>query len=233
MLQLSPHVELTVSGADDVKRRTGAKTMKAIRVVSRIVTGLYILSFVCLVLIAGAFRVRAAEKPPRAQMFDNITVIGSPLVLSTPAEVDAAEAHLDIRFPTGYRDYVTKFGEGVLGGSYIRIYPPHRILGGSNNLLQWRQRISAYWFWDLGRDVLTKEEALQSVIIGDTLGGDELIVHPSNPERVLVLPRNRDEIYVAGDGLPEAMEWLCGSGALTEAFDERNFEPFDTRRAAE
>src|SRR5262245_40085049 len=65
----------------------------------------------------------------RAQMFENITVIGSPLVLSTPVEVDAAEARLGIRFPTGYREYVTKFGEGVLGGSYIRIYPPHRILG--------------------------------------------------------------------------------------------------------
>jgi hypothetical protein len=170
----------------------------------------------------------------RAQMFENITVIGSPLVLSTPAEVDAAEVHLGIRFPTGYREYVTKFGEGVLGGSYIRIYPPRRILGGtSNNLLQWRQRISEYWFWDLGRDVLTKEEALQSVKIGDTLDGDELIVHPSNPERVFVLPRNRHEIYVAGEGLPEAIEWLCSSGTLTEAFDERNFEPFDTRRVAE
>jgi len=170
----------------------------------------------------------------RAQMFENITVIGSPLVLSTPAEVDAAEAHLGMRFPTGYREYVTKFGEGVLGGSYIRIYPPHRILGGtSNNLLQWRQRISDYWFWDLGRDVLTKEEALQSVIIGDSLDGDELIVHPSNPERVFVLPRNRHEIYVAGDGLPGAIEWLCSSGTLTEAFDERNFEPFNTRRPAE
>ena len=119
-------------------------------------------------------------------------------------------------------------------GSYIRIYPPHRILGRtSNNLLRWRQRISEYWFWDLGRDVLTKQEALQFVKIGDTLDGDELIVHPSNPERVFVLPRNRHEIYVAGDGLPEAIEWLCSSGTLTEAFDERNFEPFDSRRAAE
>src|SRR5215510_2865555 len=52
----------------------------------------------------------------RAQLFENITVIGSPLVLSTPAEVDTAQAHLGIRFPTGYREYVTKLGEGVLGG---------------------------------------------------------------------------------------------------------------------
>src|SRR5262245_16347730 len=138
-------------------------------------------------------------------MFENITVIGSPLVLSTPTEVDAAEAHLGIRFPTGYREYVTKFGEGVLGGSYIRIYPPHRILSGPNNLIEWRGRIDAYWFWDTGQDVLTKEMVLESVIIGDTLEGDELIVHPSNPERVFVLPRHSSGIYVAGDGLPEAM----------------------------
>lgn len=162
-------------------------------------------------------------------MFDNITVVGEPLVLSPPAEVDAAENQLGIRFPTGYREYVTRFGEGVLGGTYLRIYPPCRILSGSNNVAEWRQRIAEYWFWDDGRDVLTREQVLESVIIGDTLDGDELVVHPSNPERVYVLPRDSENILVAGDGLPAAIEWLCGSGTLTEAFAERNFEPFDTR----
>ena len=164
-------------------------------------------------------------------MFDNVTVVGGPLILSPPAEVDAAEAQLGIRFPAGYREYVTRLGEGVLGGFYIRIYPPRRILTGSNNLTEWRQRIDEYWFWDDGRDVLTKAQALQSVIIGDTLDGDELIVHPSNPERVYVLPRHSEDIHIAGDGLPAAIEWLCGSGTLTEAFPERNFEPFDSRSA--
>ena len=162
-------------------------------------------------------------------MFENVTVVGGPLVLSPPAEVDAAEARLGIRFPTGYREYVTRFGEGVLGGSYVRIYPPRRILSGENNLAEWRRRIGQYWFWDEGRDVLTKEQALGSVIIGDTADGDELIVHPGNPERVYVLPGESESIYVAGDGLPAAIEWLCGSGTLTEAFSERNFEPFDSR----
>jgi hypothetical protein len=134
-------------------------------------------------------------------VFDNITVVGGPLVVSSPAEVDAAEAKLGIRFPTGYREYVTRFGVGVLGGCYIRIYPPHRILSGTNNLDEWRQRIDEYWFWDDGREVLTKEKALRSVIIGDTLDGDELIVHPSNPERIYVLPRHSEQIYVAGHGL--------------------------------
>lgn len=159
-------------------------------------------------------------------MFESITVVGGPLVLSNAAEVDAAEAQLGIRFPSGYREYVTKFGEGVLGGVYIRIYPPRRIL---KDLLKWRERIDEYWFWDAGRDVFTKELALQSVIIGDTLDGDELIVHPTSPERVLVLPRYGNNIHVAGSGLQEAIEWLCSSGVLTDAFDARNFEPFDSR----
>jgi hypothetical protein len=162
-------------------------------------------------------------------VFDNVTVVGRPLILSPPAEVDAAEAQLGIRFPTGYREFVTRFGEGVLGGSYVRIYPPRRILSGENCLAEWRQRIAAYWFWDGGRDVLTKQQALESVIIGDTADGDELIVHPDNPERVYVLPRDSDDIHVAGDGLPAAIEWLCGSGTLTQPFTERNFEPFDSR----
>ena len=162
-------------------------------------------------------------------MFENVKVVGGTLALSPAAEVDGAEAQLGIRFPTGYREYVTRFGEGVLGGSYLRIYPPRRILTGENNLADWRQRIDEYWFWDDGKDVLTKPQALESVIIGDTLDGDELIVHPSNPERVYVLPRNSDGIFVAGEGLPAVIEWLCGSGTLTEAFSERNFEPYDSR----
>jgi hypothetical protein len=80
-----------------------------------------------------------------------------------------------------------------------------------------------------GRDGFTKEQALQAIIIGDTLDGDELIVHPSNAERVFVLPHDSGTIYVGGDGLPATIEWLCSSGTLTNAFDERNFEPFARR----
>lgn len=160
------------------------------------------------------------------QVFENVTVVGGPVVPSPPTDVDAAEAQVGIRFPSGYRAYVTRFGEGVLGGSYVRIYPPRRILA---DLADWRQRIDQYWFWDDGSDVLTRAQASACVIIGDTLDGDELIVHPGNPERVYVLPRYSAEIYIAGDGLPAAIEWLCGSGTLTEPFAERNFEPFDPR----
>ncbi|MDR2880540.1 MAG: hypothetical protein LBV29_01375, partial [Azoarcus sp.] len=138
--------------------------------------------------------------------------------------VAEAESVLSIHFPTGYQEYVTRFGQGILGGDYIRIYPPHRILA---DLAEWRQRIDEYWFWDDGKKVLSKEQALQSVIIGDTVDGDELIIHPDNSEKIYVLPRDHKKIYVAGDGLPAAIEWLCSSGKLTRAFKKRNFEPYD------
>jgi|SoiMethySBSTD1v2_1073268.scaffolds.fasta_scaffold185842_6 SMI1/KNR4 family protein SUKH-1 len=163
-------------------------------------------------------------------MFEYVTVVGGPLILSGADEVDAAEAKLGVRFPSGYREFVTQLGEGVLGGSFVRIYPPHRILAGSNNVHDWRQRIKDHWFWNEGKAVLTKQMALESIIIGDTVGGDELVVHPNNAERVLVLPHDAETIYVGGDGLLAVIEWLCSSGTLTDAFDERNFEPFDSRR---
>ena len=160
-------------------------------------------------------------------MYEDIVVVGGDLTPCTSEDVDSTEEQLDFVFPKGYREYVTRFGEGILGGSYIRIYPPHRI---REELTEWRQRIEEYWFWDDGHEVLTKKQALQCMIVGDTLDGDELIVHPDIPDRIYVLPRNSEDIHVAGDGLHEAIEWLCGSGTLTAAFDERVFEPFDSRK---
>ena len=67
----------------------------------------------------------------------------------------------------------------------------------NQNRVEWRRRTNKYWFWDDGHEVLTKEQALQSVIIGDTLDGDELVVHPNDPERVYVLSRESGDIHVA------------------------------------
>jgi hypothetical protein len=157
--------------------------------------------------------------------YDRIEVIGTPTGRASSDEVDAAERTLGIRFPAGYREYVTRFGAGVLGGTLVRIYVPQRILTGYNNVTEWRARLERFWFWDEGRDVLTRDEVRASVIIGDTLQGDELIVSPAHPGRIYVLPHDDERIYLAGEDLPTALEWLCGSGVLTEAFPERRFEP--------
>ena len=154
-------------------------------------------------------------------MFENIVVKGTIVDTASQAGVSAAELALGTRFPAGYREYITRFGRGVLGGTYIRIYIPGRIVA---ERAEWRARIDEYWFWDDGAPVLTKERALECIVFSDTLDGDELIFHPCAPDTIYVLLRQADTIYVAGVGLPAAIEWMCGSGVLTEAFTDRIFE---------
>jgi hypothetical protein len=156
-----------------------------------------------------------------------IRVVGGPLVRASAADVANAESQLWLTFPQGYREYVTTLGEGVLGGSFVRVYPPWGVL---RELAGWRERIRQYWFWDKGRKALPKERAFESVLLGDTVNGDELVFHPGKPDRLFVLPREREQIFDAGSDLLAAVEWMCDSGKLTQRFTERNFEPFDSRK---
>jgi hypothetical protein len=160
---------------------------------------------------------------------DDIQISGKPLVLAKDADVDAFENEFWIEFPPGYREYVTKLGEGVLGGSFIRIYPPWKI---RKELDQWRRRINKHWLWETGRKVLPKERALECIIIGDTVNGDELVFHPVRPRELFVLPRSGGKTTVPGTELLSAVDWMCSSGKLTRAFKERQFEPFDSRKQA-
>jgi hypothetical protein len=149
------------------------------------------------------------------------------LVLARGADVDALEAKLWVTFPPGYREYVTRLGEGALA-STIRIYPPWRI---EKELAGWRRRISKYWFWDEGRDVLPRERALECVVVGDTLNGDELAFHPGRPGELFVLPRDSESVFAAGGDVLSAVEWMLKSDALGGPVEGREFEPFDSREA--
>ena len=157
--------------------------------------------------------------------FNRIYIIGGSCVLASDKEVKEAAAKLEVTFPIEYYEYITTLGEGSLG-NLVRVYPPWRIIA---ELDRWRDRIRQYWFWDEGIEVLTDEQAEESIVIADTLNGDELIFHPSQPNRMLVLPRHHDTIFEAGTGLFEAITWLCGSGNLGDPFEPLAFEPFDSR----
>ncbi len=157
---------------------------------------------------------------------DDVEVTDTQLFHANAADVDALEKQLGIAFPPGYREFIGRFGEGELAG-HIRVYPPYQILDGDNCLSEWRKRIDEYWLWDEGREVLPKAKALECVIVADTLEGDEVIFHPSDPDKLYVLPRDEEQVYVADGGMWGALEWLLGAGVLGEAIDERSFEPFD------
>ncbi|MCD0468122.1 SMI1/KNR4 family protein [Flavobacterium sp. JAS] len=143
------------------------------------------------------------------------------LFLADEEDILACEKTLNIVFDNDYKEYVSTYGSGILGGTYVRIYLPETII---LTLAEWKSRITEYWFWDEGPAVLTKDEVLNSVRIGDTYDGDEIILLKNE---YFVLPRHSEMIYKAGNTLEEMITWLCSSGILTEAFSEREFEPFD------
>lgn len=159
----------------------------------------------------------------------DITITKQPLVLAKPDEVTALEQRLWVTFPAGYREYVCQLGEGTLGGKWVRIYPPWRI---ANELEIWKKRIKKYWFWETGEAILPKDRAVECVIIGDTVNGDELVFHPTRSNRLFVLSRDSDNIFEAGNDLLSAVDWMCSSDKLISKFQERNFLPFDSRKVA-
>ncbi len=159
--------------------------------------------------------------------FDNYKIIPNynthktDLFIADEEDILACEKTLNVVFDEDYKEYVTQYGSGILGGTYVRIFLPETIIF---TLEEWKNRITQYWFWDEGKEVLTKEEVLKSIRIGDTFDGDEIILLNS---QYYILPRYSEMIYKAGNTLEETITWLCSAGILTEAFSEREFEPFD------
>lgn len=145
-------------------------------------------------------------------------------------EIAAAESALNIQFPRDYDAYVSRLGEGTLA-SYVRVYPPSRILDGVNCVASWRERISEYWFWEEGVDFLDQDKALECVIFADTQDGDELIFHPSARNTIYVLPRYQERSFVvSSDGLESAIAWILNSGVLVSPIASRGFESFDSSK---
>ncbi|HLM01711.1 MAG TPA: SMI1/KNR4 family protein [Pyrinomonadaceae bacterium] len=151
------------------------------------------------------------------------------LTLAAPDEVDNVEADLNVSFPAGYKEYVTTLGLGEYC-NYIRIDMPRAILSGCK---EHQQTLDDYWFWEMGEDLLSKEKAIESIKIGDTVDGDVIIFHPSNSEELFVLPRHDDMLHKIGSNLYEAIDWLCvyrhnpHSGSVGETHVQRYFVPYN------
>lgn len=116
---------------------------------------------------------------------EDVKISGGKLNLITHDVVLDVEARLNITCPVGYREFITTLGQGFFCESYIRVYPPRRII---KEYRDFQKRWAEYWFWDGGRDVLSKAKALHAIILADTMKDDKLIFCPDNPERLYVLP---------------------------------------------
>lgn len=155
---------------------------------------------------------------------EDLRVVHGPAQPVPPGEVDDLEAWLGCRPPAGYREFVTRFGRGVLSG-LVRVYTPGELRRGATSVEDWRARVEEFWLWNDDPDLLTMPRGLECVRVADTLNGDEFVFHPSEPDRVLALGRADFRVYEAGRGLLAALDWTLGSGKLTRRIRARTFEP--------
>lgn len=152
-----------------------------------------------------------------------VEVEGGPLVLASNREVDDLEANIGVRFPVGYREYVTVLGEGQLE-ALVRVYPPWRIL---NELDAHRGLMAGYWFWQ-DDPAFGQVAATESIPLGDTVDGDAILFHPDRA-LIVVLPRHEERLSIRGADLLETIEWLCAGGTGSIAGPGRTFVPYDSR----
>jgi hypothetical protein len=157
---------------------------------------------------------------------NGIYLVSENLNPATTAMVTDAEARLGAPFPSGYKEYVTKLGAGVLSG-YVCIWTPDRILAEH---AEYRELWGNNFLWEEGEQAIAYDRVLESIILGDTWDGDSIVFHPRNPSRIYVLPREVNRTFEIGANLSEALVWLCDSGELTDPIEFKYFETFNNRK---
>ena len=156
---------------------------------------------------------------------DTVEVLGGPEVLASDADVDDLESRLGVRFPDGYREYVTRLGEGDLD-ALIRVFPPWRVLA---ELDAHRGMMAGFWSWEAKGASFSQDDAMESIPLADTIDGDMLVFHPEDRTKIIILPRHDEHLVVRGPDLLEAIDWICSGGTGSTEGGGRTFRPFDSR----
>lgn len=142
--------------------------------------------------------------------FDGLYVVSDRLETASARDVSLAEEQIGGRFPTGYSEYVQRFGRGSLN-DLLRVMLPRDIVTA---LATWRDTKSESWFWNVPHPDIDQARVMDSVPLADTSNGDQLCFHRDDPDVVIVLPRDEERIYVAESGLVGAIDWVFSSGVL-------------------
>jgi hypothetical protein len=144
-------------------------------------------------------------------VFDRVVLVTRHVEPVPGAAVDELIGELGMPLPSGYREFITRFGEGSYADLF-RLYPPDRIRA---DLAEMRARWAEFWFFDQSADLLASHEAQEAVPIGDTFDGDELVVHPKRDDVVFILPRHVDRIATVASDLRSLHRWADREEPLT------------------
>jgi hypothetical protein len=120
-----------------------------------------------------------------------VEIVGGPKVLATADQVAQAEAQLWISFP---RDTANTSRRSARVCSAAYSCACTRLGTFSANWMNGARASANIGSGTKGKKLLPKEWALESVILGDTVNGDELVFHPCKPKQWFVLPRAAEKI---------------------------------------
>ena len=149
--------------------------------------------------------------PYNHMAFDTVYLVSKTLDLATAQAVAAAEAALGIRFPAGYREYVTTLGAGHYNDD-IRIMMPEQIQAEYAVQQQtWAEYADLYEGY---YEVIPPDRLVQSIIFGTTSGGLDIIFHPDDPEDIYVLNAEDEDAFHAGATLEGVLDWMVLSGEV-------------------
>jgi hypothetical protein len=141
----------------------------------------------------------------------------------TDADVDAAEAALGVSLPDGYRELMTTLGTGVISDMLL-VFAPTKL---EERQQFYRELIQEVWAYTEPDEVLTREYALESIMVASSLDGDNVIFHPGTG-RLHVLPRHDEYTYDAGTDIGDVVAWFLDSGVLMDPHPFRYFESLAT-----
>jgi hypothetical protein len=160
---------------------------------------------------------------PTTASLDAITWVGLSAGGVPATAIDEAERALGLALPVGYRSYVARFGEAV-DTLMLRVHPPTRVVA---ELAGRRTQLDAYWFWAPASDGFGADEAYRSIMLADTLQGDQLLFFPERPDRFYVLPRHARSIAMLRGTFEQACAWIVEGGELGGAASVRWAQPLE------
>ena len=148
--------------------------------------------------------------PSRSVRFDFIQTRPDWIKPVSLEEVVNAENVWGTPYPSGYREFVTTLGGGVING-YLSVFSPYWSAMGTTHFIQC---FGEEWFWD--SSLLKKSDAKRCIALGKTMDGDHLVFRHKRPGAIYVVPRHDNKIHLAGNTLLQAIHWLLTSGVIVQ-----------------
>ena len=140
------------------------------------------------------------------------------------AALDKLEADFGTEFPPGYRALMRRTGPGAYA-SELNVWGPDSVRKVTATIHKYDALGPKQGFWNNYARVMKGIAPASLIAVGRSNNGDELVFAKGRPERLLLFPRDHDEITVAGKHLAAALTTFARGGVFDQTY---RFDSFDT-----